>query len=150
MVHRNNRIQRAQILREMDNVPRRSNCVPVPNRRYFNEDNANTRHRGLGNAELLAAAYIGKDPASYTEAMRSDNTTDWTNACQYEIDALSKNKMWDLVDLPQGHKAVKSKWVFKLKNDGRYHACLVAKGYTQIPGIDYDETFSPVTCFESL
>jgi hypothetical protein len=75
---------------------------------------------------------------------------DWTNACQYEIDALSKNKTWDLVDLPQGHKAVKSKWVFKLKNDGRYHAHLVAKGYTQIPGIDYDETFSPIACFESL
>ena len=146
----NDRLQRAQILREMDNVPRRSSRVPVPNRRYFNSDNADTRHRGLGNMELLAAAYIGRDPASYAEAMRSDNTTEWSNACQYEIDALSKNNTWELVDLPPGRKAVKSKWVFKLKSDGRYRARLVAKGFTQIPGIDYDETFSPVARFESL
>jgi Reverse transcriptase (RNA-dependent DNA polymerase) len=71
-------------------------------------------------------------------------------ACQYELDALAKNKTWELVNLPSGRKAVKSKWVFKLKNDGRYRAHLVAKGFTQIPGIDYDETFSPVACFESL
>jgi Reverse transcriptase (RNA-dependent DNA polymerase) len=138
------------MLCEMDNAPRRSARVPVPNCRYFNPDNTAHRHQELGNAELLAAAYVGRDPASYAEAMQSDNTTEWTDACQYEIDALSKNNTWELVDLPAGRKAVKSKWVFKLKSDGRYRARLVAKGFTQIPGIDYDETFSPVARFESL
>src|SRR5712692_6386852 len=66
------------------------------------------------------------------------------------MDALSKNDTWELVNLPPGHKAIKSKWVFKLKADRRFHARLVAKGFMQIPGIDYDETFSPVACFESL
>jgi transposase InsO family protein len=146
----NDRLQRAQLLREMNNVPRRSERVPVPNPRYFNSDNVAARHRGLGCAELLAAAYVGRDPATYAEAMRSDNNSEWTDACQYEIDALSKNNTWDLVDLPPGRKAVKSKWVFKLKSDGRYRARLVAKGFTQIPGIDYDETFSPVARFESI
>src|SRR5258708_33441229 len=63
---------------------------------------------------------------------------------------LSKNDTWELVILPSGCKAIKSKWVFKLKADGCFHAHLVAKGFTQIPGIDYDETLSPVACFESL
>jgi len=49
-----------------------------------------------------------------------------------------------------GQKAIKSKWVFKWKADGCYHACLVAKGFTQIQRIDYDKTFSPVAQFESL
>jgi hypothetical protein len=66
------------------------------------------------------------------------------------MDELSKNDTWELVDLPPGRKAIKSKWVFKLKIDGHFRACLVAKGFTQIPGIDYDETFSPVAHFESL
>ena len=134
----------------MDRAPRRSARVLVPNPRYFNSDNMATRHRGLGNAELLAATYIRRDPVSYVKAMGSDNAVEWTNACQYEIDALSKNKTWELVDLLPGHKAVKSKWVFKLKADGRYRARLVAKGFMQILGIDYDETFSPIARFESI
>ena len=130
--------------------PRRSGRTPVPNPRYFNEDNAAQQGRRLGYAELLAAAFMGRDPATYAEAMSSPEAEDWKEACQYEIDALAKNETWDLVDLPPGRKAVKSKWVFKLKSDGRFRARLVAKGFTQIPGLDFDETFSPVARFESL
>jgi len=98
----------------------------------------------------LATAYVGRDPASYTEAIKSVDAKQWSDACQYEIDALHKNDTWELVDLPPGRKSIKSKWVFKLKADGRYCVRLVAKGFTQIPGIDYDETFSPIARFESL
>ena len=104
----------------------------------------------LGHAELFAAAYVGRDPDTYTEALKSKNADEWQKACQYEIDVLHKNDTWELVDLPAGHKAVKSKWVFKLKANGHFHAWLVAKGFMQIPGIDYDETFSPIAHFESL
>ena len=120
------------------------------NPRYFNANNVAQMGGRLGHAELLAAAYVGRDPVPYTEAMRSTNADSWKEACQYEIDALNKNKTWELVDLPAGCKAVKSKWVFKHKADGCYRARLVAKGFTQIPGLDYDETFSPIACFESL
>src|SRR5229473_1519491 len=109
--------------------------------------------RQLALAELLAVAApaaIGQDPVSYKEAMEAADAEEWAEACQYEMDALLKNNTWELVNLPPGCKAIKSKWVFKLKADGRFCACLVAKGFTQIPGIDYDETFSPVACFESL
>lgn len=68
---------------------------------------------------------------------------------QSELLALDKNNTWDLVLLPHGKKSIGCKWVYriKLKSDGTiecYKACLVAKGYTQEYGNDYQETFSPV------
>ncbi|CAL9010681.1 unnamed protein product [Prunus brigantina] len=73
----------------------------------------------------------------------------WMDAMNVEMDALNKNKTWDLVPLPRGKKAVGCRWVFTLKHkaDGsidRYKARLVAKGYTQTYGVDYLETFAPV------
>ena len=50
--------------------------------------------RWLGNAQLLAATYVGRDPTSYVEAIRSENADKWMEAYQYEIDALSKNHTW--------------------------------------------------------
>jgi Reverse transcriptase (RNA-dependent DNA polymerase) len=66
-----------------------------------------------------------------------------------ELEALVKNKTWELVSLPAGKKAVGCKWVFTVKQNPegrveRYKARLVAKGYNQTYGIDYDETFAPV------
>ena len=66
------RLQHAQLLREMGGVTRtRAGRAPVPNLRYFNSDNAAQRGRRLGYAELLAAALVGRDPATYAEAMCS-------------------------------------------------------------------------------
>lgn len=68
---------------------------------------------------------------------------------QTELQALDKNNTWDVVPLPHSKRPIVCKWVYKikLKSDGtleRYKACLVAKGYTQEYGINYQETFSPV------
>jgi hypothetical protein len=70
----------------------------------------------------LAAVAEYHDPASFWEVMESDFADEWHDTCQYEMDALAKNGTWDLVDLPMGHKAMKSKWVFKQKADGHFHA----------------------------
>ena len=83
--------QRQLLLREMDAAPRRSAGVPVPNPRYHNADNVARRSAQLGLAELLAAAFVGRDPATYAEAMQSAAAEEWTQACQYEMDALTKN-----------------------------------------------------------
>ena len=90
-----------------------------------------------------------------TEALASPDKAKWIDAMEMEMESLHKNEVWDLVKLPKDRKAVGSKWVFKLKvgPDGlvqRYKARLVAQGFSQKHGLDYDETFSPVIRFESL
>ncbi|MCO5593221.1 hypothetical protein L7F22_047228 [Adiantum nelumboides] len=88
-----------------------------------------------------------EEPLSFDEAHNSKN---WMAVMQSEYDALIKNDSWTLCDWPLGKKAIGTKWVYKLKrkSDGeihRYKAPLVAKGYAQQKGIDYEENFAP-TC----
>ncbi|GJY77593.1 retrotransposon protein, putative, ty1-copia subclass [Tanacetum coccineum] len=76
-------------------------------------------------------------------------------AINVEIQSMMDNMVWVLVDLPPGCKTVGSKWIFKKKTDidgivHTYKACLVAKGYTQLYGVDYEETFSPVTDIRAI
>ena len=68
---------------------------------------------------------------------------------------MASNEVWNLVEFPDGAKAIRCKWVFKTKKDSlgnieRYKARLIAKGFTQNEGIDYKETFSPVSKKDSL
>ena len=70
-------------------------------------------------------------------------------AMQEQIEALHKNKTWEVVPLPHEKKAIGNKWVYKIKRDGndqveRYRARLVVKGYAQKEDIDFNEIFSPV------
>jgi hypothetical protein len=72
-----------------------------------------------------------------------------------EMEALEKNKTWELVDLPLGKDPVGCKWVYTVKqnpsgNVERYKARLVAKGYTQTYEIDYEEIFAPVAKMNSV
>ena len=87
------------------------------------------------------------EPHTYREAF-----TDllWQIAMKEELDALSKNHTWDLVTLPPGKFVVSCKWIYKIKTrfDGSivcYKTRLIAKSFTQEYGIDYEETFAPVT-----
>jgi hypothetical protein len=64
-----------------------------------------------------------------------------------EYEALLSSSTWDLVPQPPGANVITGKWIFKLKADGsldRYKARWVLRGFTQRPGVDYNETFSPV------
>ena len=60
---------------------------------------------------------------------------------------MKKRAVWRLMkrcDMPEGRRLVKCKWVFKIKRNGVFRARLVACGYSQVPGVDYSENYSPV------
>ncbi|KAI5355953.1 hypothetical protein L3X38_008848 [Prunus dulcis] len=87
-----------------------------------------------------------EEPTSYRVASYS---LEWTKAMQDEIDALHMQGTWDLVPPPVNKNVVGSKWIYKIKrnSDGtvaKYKTRLVAQGFSQEPGFDYLETFSPV------
>ena len=72
-----------------------------------------------------------------------------------KMGSMYENKVWTLVDFPDDWQAIENKWIFKKKSlaDGNvtfYKARLVATGFRQVQGIDYDETFSPVAKLKSV
>ena len=89
------------------------------------------------------------DPKSYEEALSSQEAQHLMNAINEEIESFSANKTWTLVKLPAGKTTVGCKWVYKTKTDEegkiiRYKARLVALGFAQKFGSDYDDVFAPV------
>ena len=96
-----------------------------------------------------------KEPTTVAEALARQDKEKWLNAMNEEMESLHANDVWDLIELPKGRKAIGSKWVFKLKVNAegvveRYKARLVAQGFSQKFGEDYDETFCPVVRHESI
>ncbi|KAK8613675.1 hypothetical protein V6N13_101432 [Hibiscus sabdariffa] len=95
------------------------------------------------------------EPKTYQEAVSSPDSEKWLEAMRSEMDSMSENQVWTLVEQPEGIKPIGCKWVFKKKTnmDGNvqtYKGRLVAKGFRQIHGVDYDETFSLVAMIKSI
>ncbi|KAI3790253.1 hypothetical protein L2E82_03169 [Cichorium intybus] len=97
-----------------------------------------------------------KEPSTYTEAITSEHCNKWITAMHDEMESLEKNGTWELVKLPKEKKPVRCKWIFKRKEgitpneEARFKAKLVAKGYSQIPGIDFTDVFTPVVKHSSI
>ena len=95
---------------------------------------------------------LNNEPESFEEAKRYK---EWLQACEAEIKSITKLDSWELVDLPPGAKPIGLKWIFKIKrnSDGsinKYKSHLVAKGYVQRYGIDYEEVFAPVARIDTI
>ena len=124
-------------LRETENLGKRT--VSLPSK--LNEYECN-----------VASPLPNEEPKSIKAALNNEN---WVEAIHSEMGSLMRNETWTLVPRPANKNIVGCRWVFKLKHnpDGsieRYKARLVAQGFSQVHGVDYNEVFSPVVKFASI
>ncbi|KAI3523615.1 hypothetical protein L1887_01875 [Cichorium endivia] len=112
-----------------------------------------TRSKKSIQDECQFTTYISKfEPKTIFDAL-DDN--DWIKAMQNELEEFKRNEVWDLVPRPSNHTVIGTRWVFRNKLDDmgtviRNKARLVAKGYSEIEGLDYDETYAPVARLEAI
>jgi hypothetical protein len=109
----------------------------------------------LSMVELYTQASSVDEPRSHTEAMKSKQSNQWKAAEAEEITSLEGRGTWEAVPRPKNTNVVSCKWVYRAKYGAngevtRYKARLVARGFTQVYGQDYQETFAPVTRLETL
>jgi hypothetical protein len=110
---------------------------------------------GLTPHDLEAQLHVACDDGEPRSFMEAERHAAWCAAMQSEMDAVEKNRTWELADRPRGHRAITLKWVFKLKRDEasaviKHKARLVARGFVQREGINFDGTFTPVARMESV
>ena len=104
----------------------------------------------------VAEEIVDMEPKTYQEAINSNEADQWVKSIQEKMDSLRKNETWELVTKPKDRKLAGSKWVFKRKQGTlgeeapRYNARMVAKGFSQNEGVDYNEIFSPVVKNSSI
>ena len=107
-------------------------------------------------AGFMAMSATGiKEPETFKEAANSKQSDEWKEAMDSEMRSQKENATWRLVKRPHAMRVLKSRWVYKLKTNPtgeieRFKARLVVKGYNQVEGIDYEETFAPVCRYETI
>ena len=95
------------------------------------------------------------DPITVKQAMESPNYKHWQEAMEHEMDSMAKHSVFSKVPRPKDGRIIKSGWVFKSKKGPngeilKYRARFIVKGYSQVAGIDFDQTYSPVIRFDSI
>ncbi|KAL0430538.1 UNVERIFIED_CONTAM: Retrovirus-related Pol polyprotein from transposon TNT 1-94 [Sesamum radiatum] len=129
--------------------PVRTEGVPIL-RRSTRESRVPERYGFVG-----LISQLDNDPKTYGEEMSDINSDKWLEAMKFEMDSMGSNQVWTLIYLQKGVKPIECKWVYKHKlgADGdvmAFKARLVAKGYNQRPGVDFEETYSPISMVKSI
>jgi len=123
--------------------------------RRLSERIANQRKATIGANLVVCNAVDIQEPHTFRQAMKSPYAARWRQATDSEFNSLLANGTWDLVELPPNRKAITGKWIFKVKLTPsgaieRFKARWAARGFQQIEGIDFNETFAPVSKFTSI
>ena len=116
-----------------------------------NPDQGVTTRRSIG--VIANSGFVSKiEPKNVKEALADEF---WIEVMKEELNQFKISEVWELVPRPDGFNIIGTKWIYKNKSDEngivtRNKASLVAQGYTQIEGLDFDETFAPVSRLESI
>ncbi|KAH9769114.1 hypothetical protein KPL71_011873 [Citrus sinensis] len=113
------------------------------------------RYIFLGETYMAISDEHVQNPTNYNEALIDRDVKFWKKAMNQEMESMYSNKIWELVEAPNGVKPIGCKWIYKRKRgvDGRvetFKARLVTEWFTQKEGIDYEETFSPIAMLKSI
>jgi hypothetical protein len=100
----------------------------------------------------LMCDLLENEPTCFEEAIQKK---EWEDAMTEEYQSIINNEVWEIVPRPKSKDVVSSKWLFKIKHDDdgtieKYKARFVAHGFSQKEGIDYEETFSPLSRYTSI
>ncbi|GJW27951.1 putative ribonuclease H-like domain-containing protein [Tanacetum coccineum] len=143
-VHKDHPVE--QIIRDLNSAPQtRRMTKNLEEHGLFSSVQQRTNHKDFQNC-LFACFLSQVEPKKVIQALQDPS---WIEAIQDELLQFKLQKVWTLVDLPNGKRPIGTKWVFRNKKDERgivikNKARLVAQGYTQEEGIDYDEIFAPI------
>ncbi|GJY80477.1 putative ribonuclease H-like domain-containing protein [Tanacetum coccineum] len=149
-IHKDHPVE--QIIRDLHSAPQtRRMTKNLEEHGLFSLVQQRTNHKDFQNC-LFACFLSQEEPKKVIHALKDPS---WIEAMQDELLQFKLQKVWTLVDLPNGKRAIGTKWVYRNKKDERgivikNKARLVAQGYTQEEGIDYDEVFAPVARIEAI
>ncbi|GJY25039.1 putative ribonuclease H-like domain-containing protein [Tanacetum coccineum] len=149
-VHKDHPVE--QIIGDLNSAPQtRRMTKNLEEHGLFSSVQQRTNHKDFQNC-LFACFLSQVEPKKVIQALQDPS---WIEAMQDELLQFKLQKVWTLVDLPNGKRPIGTKWVFRNKKDERgivikNKARLVAQGYTQEEGIDYDEVFAPVARIEAI
>jgi hypothetical protein len=115
-------------------------------------------NKGVQTRSRLASFCEHYSFVSYGESTRVEEALDdpdWVNAMHEELSNFTHNEVWELVKRPSDHNIIRTKWVFRNKQDENgiivsNKARLVAQGYSQVEGLNFNETFAPVARLETI